>query len=199
MKNKVGTFMMILASFAGLYILNAYLYNKLSWHNIAFQTDIGVVGDSIQDSSIGLTYQAKYDYAIDYLTSFLGDVELSDYVVVVDISEQKEYVFDKLGSFISSYGVSTGQEGTDREMTKSLWRVASKIGYEVAPLYGSRMMMLDRYVSGGWIETNVALHGTNEPDRIGTPFSLGCVYHNNADIIALFDILDIGTYVVAID
>ncbi len=199
MKSKIGTFLMILASFAGLYILNSYLYNKLSWHNVGSQAEIDIVEDSVQNSSVGLVYQSKYDYAIDYLTSFLGNVERSNYVVVVDISEQKEYVFDKLGSLISSYRVSTGQGGTDREMTKSLWRVASKIGYEVAPLYGSRMMMLDRYVSGVWIETNVALHGTNEPDRIGTPFSLGCVYHNNADIIALFDILEIGTYVVAIE
>ena len=59
--------------------------------------------------------------------------------------------------------------------------------------------MMDRYVGGQWTETSVALHGTNEPEKIGTPFTLGCVYHNNADIIALFDILEIGTYVVAIE
>lgn len=162
-----------------------------------------------------LTYVQKYDSAVNLLSEFEN---LSDYIVVVDVSEQREYVFSKDGEFIDMYTVSTGATSVyvgecpddeeecdeedlyqDRSMGKSVWKVVSKVDSGLASMYGPRLMRLDRYLSGGWIQTLVALHGTNQPENIGTPFSLGCIYHNNADIIALYDLIDIGTFVVAID
>ncbi|MFH1546873.1 MAG: L,D-transpeptidase [bacterium] len=190
--------------FSGIFslFLGAYLYfgSKFSWRSVDNHSEVEIGEENSSEVIEIPLYRQKYDFAVEYILSFLGgDIELSDYIVVVDISEQTEYIFDKEGDLIDTYRISTGEDGTDKAMGESLWRVESKIDYEVAPLYGPRMMMLGRYVNGEWITTTVALHGTEEPDRIGTPFTLGCVYHNNADIITLFDILSIGDYVVAIE
>ena len=174
--------------------------------------------DEYDGLSVG--YRQKYNEAVAML-DVNGISELGDYLIVVDVSEQKEYVYTGEGSFIDVYKISTGtnsvfvgnheeseedsgeeeekSEYEDRTMGPSVWRVVSKRESGMAPLYGARLMMLDRFVGGNWIRTEVALHGTNTPEILGTPESLGCVYHDNVDIIALYDLIAIGTYVVAIE
>jgi lipoprotein-anchoring transpeptidase ErfK/SrfK len=39
----------------------------------------------------------------------------------------------------------------------------------------------------------IGLHGTNQPDRVGTDVSMGCIRLRNADITALADLLPVGT------
>lgn len=154
-------------------------------------------------------YRAKYEKAL----ALLGDdVEVSSYLTVVDISEQKEYVFIQGGELVHIYRISTGSgsvpyqdEDTeetvfdDRTMTESVWRVSLKRDWGLSAFYGPRLLMLDKRVDGNWISTNIALHGTNQPDSLGSPFTLGCVYHKNTDIIQLYDLLEEGDYVVAIE
>ena len=41
----------------------------------------------------------------------------------------------------------------------------------------------------------IYIHGTNHEERIGQPFSGGCVEMLNSDIIQLFNITPIGTWV----
>ncbi len=41
----------------------------------------------------------------------------------------------------------------------------------------------------------IYIHGTAEEGRIGTPASHGCVRMRNADVIELFDLIDMGTLV----
>lgn len=172
-------------------------------------------------------YIKKYNDAVKYLNSTFGEGEWSsDYLVIVDISEQREYVYTNDGSLYGVYIVSTGsssvpvtmentdveaennegaeQEGSsisfeDRSWSKGVWRVRWKYDGDLSAIYGDRLLMLDRYNNGGWYSTNVALHGTNEPEKLGTPFSLGCVYHKNADIIQLYEILSVGDLVVALE
>lgn len=177
-------------------------------------TDDGMVLSSIpsqEELPDEVSYVQKFDYALGKLD---GIAEPSQYLVVVDISEQKEYVYSKDGELLYLYKVSTGAaavrvadspddpdtdpEYQDRSMGESVWKVVSKRDSGLAALYGPRLMMMDRYVSGRWIETDVALHGTDEPENLGRPVSLGCVYHDNADIIQLYDLLPVGTLVVAI-
>ena len=45
-------------------------------------------------------------------------------------------------------------------------------------------------------ERYIYLHGTNKEERIGEPCSHGCVRMRNADIIALFDMVEPGMEVV---
>lgn len=201
MKRFLSIICSVIAFLIVFLLLNRYLSERFDWKSTAHHEDISPVVGSIEPQGTeNVSYKPKYEYAVGYLKDTLGgDLELSDYIVIVDISEQTEYVFDENGDLVNIYRISTGERDTEKQMGKSIWRVSSKIGYEVAPLYGPRMMMLDRYFEGEWIETTIALHGTEEPGRIGTPFTLGCVYHNNADIIALFDILEVGNFVVAIE
>jgi len=44
-------------------------------------------------------------------------------------------------------------------------------------------------------ERYIYIHGTNKEDKIGTPFSHGCVCMRNDDIITLYNMVDVGTYV----
>lgn len=44
-------------------------------------------------------------------------------------------------------------------------------------------------------ERYIYIHGTNHEDRIGQPFSGGCVEMRNAEVIALFDRIDEGDLV----
>ncbi len=44
--------------------------------------------------------------------------------------------------------------------------------------------------SGGEVDTHeryIYIHGTNHEDRLGTPFSGGCIEMNNIEIVGLFD------------
>ncbi len=41
----------------------------------------------------------------------------------------------------------------------------------------------------------VYIHGTNHEERLGTPFSGGCIEMNNLEIIALFDAVRVGDLV----
>ncbi|ANF96391.1 L,D-transpeptidase [Paenibacillus bovis] len=53
--------------------------------------------------------------------------------------------------------------------------------------FGSRGMQLS--------DSHYAIHGTNEPDSIGTDESLGCVRMDQADVEELFDMIPLGTKV----
>lgn len=44
-------------------------------------------------------------------------------------------------------------------------------------------------------ERYVYIHGTNHEERLGQPFSSGCIEMNNLEIIALFDEVRVGDHV----
>ncbi|MEA3357042.1 MAG: L,D-transpeptidase [Patescibacteria group bacterium] len=204
----------------------AYLINSMVWIELVFYNLAPNLYENDSESPflVSLNYSSLFHSAYEMLHE-QGD--LSDYIIVIDVSEQREYVFDNEGSLYKRYKISTGssmvlveeddeestnEESTseeseeeseleyeDRSMGVSVWKVRYKTEHDASSYYGPRIMMLDRYIDGHWVQTDVALHGTNRPDLLGTPWSLGCVYHNNADIIDLYDLIDIGTFVVAIE
>ncbi len=52
--------------------------------------------------------------------------------------------------------------------------------------------------AGGDVDTYdryVYIHGTNHEDRLGTPYSAGCVEMNNLELIGLFDVVRTGDHV----
>lgn len=155
-------------------------------------------------------FNEKYKKAIESL-----GFRPKSYLTVVDISEQKEYIFDKEGKFVKRYSISTGtyeeiqaevcREGECKEewivpaMKPDVWRISKKVDSNLASIYGARLMMLEKRVNGVWYRTKLALHGTDQEHLIGTPFTLGCIYHKNVDIIELFGMLEVGDYVVTIE
>ena len=200
----------------GYLVLWGHRWNRIELdlpENDDIEGEESIESTEVPQAEIPLYYD-KFEAATSYLDE--KSMTFSDYLVVIDISEQKEYVFRENGTFVSTYRVSTGatsvyagtevnEEGVEvpkyenRAMEVSIWRVKSKIDSGLPALYGARMMMLDRLIAGNWVSTEVALHGTNTPDILGSPESLGCIYHENADIIELYEMLEIGSRVVAIE
>jgi lipoprotein-anchoring transpeptidase ErfK/SrfK len=58
-------------------------------------------------------------------------------------------------------------------------------------VYGTRFIRLDKVING----RNLGIHGTNEPDLIGTYSSHACIRMKNEDIEAIFDLMDVGNRV----
>ena len=68
------------------------------------------------------------------------------------------------------------------------------------PIYGARLIYLDKYndQTKQFIRTNKAFHGTNEPENIGKPTSMGCVYHYDHDIIDIYSFIPENTLVISV-
>ena len=117
--------------------------------------------------------------------------------LVVDVSEQTAYLQRENGCKL--FTIATGDPRKGRAMSYTVWRVASKRDQGLAPLYGPRLLMLDRRTpSGIFVKTFIALHGTNQPEILGEPRSLGCIYFHNRDILGIYDLLKVGDLVATI-
>ena len=121
------------------------------------------------------------------------EINITDYLSVVVISEQKHYLFHN-GELQAIYPVSTGSKTRykgDRTMKEGLWRLGRKMDKDLAPIYGVRLIFMEKYnpKTQTYRETNLAFHGTNEPERIGSASSMGCVYHYDRDMLKLYDLL----------
>ena len=128
--------------------------------------------------------------------------------IVVSTSERRLYYVLGNGTAIR-YGVGVGRPGFTWAGTKTVARKAEwpdwtppaqmlkrrpdlprhMVGGEANPL-GARAMYL-----GG---TLYRIHGSNEPETIGTAVSSGCIRMTNADVIDLYDRVRVGTRVVVL-
>jgi lipoprotein-anchoring transpeptidase ErfK/SrfK len=124
------------------------------------------------------------------------------YLFVLDISNQKNYLYYK-DTLIDSFSVSTGSKTRykgNREMKEGVWRLGQRMDSNLAPIYGARLIYLEKYVptKKKFVKTNLAFHGTNEPHNIGRPTSMGCVYHYDSDIIDLYTFIPQHTLVITV-
>lgn len=55
-------------------------------------------------------------------------------------------------------------------------------------VYGTRFIRLDKVING----RNIGIHGTNEPELVGSYASHACVRLSNADVEAIFDLIEVG-------
>ena len=128
--------------------------------------------------------------------------------IVVSTSERRLYYVLGNGTAIR-YGIGVGRPGFTWAGTKTVARKAEwpdwtppaqmlkrrpdlprhMVGGEANPL-GARAMYL-----GG---TLYRIHGSNEPETIGTAVSSGCIRMTNADVIDLYDRVRVGTRVVVL-
>ncbi len=116
--------------------------------------------------------------------------------ILVRISEQKLYLY-RGATLLASYPVSTG--APDTPTPPGPWRISQKLKYaQPVPQYGSRWMRIDQFdpMSGGYEWSDYGIHGTDEPQKIGTLVSTGCVRLLNKDVNALFDVVSLGTFVL---
>lgn len=126
-------------------------------------------------------------------------VNPKDIKVIVDISEQEAYVKNPNDNKFRSYTVSTGGPEPYKYMTEELWKVVRKMDSGLSAIYGPRLLLLARRLpNGNFVTTTIALHGTNTPEILGRPLSLGCVYFRNEDILQIYDVVNLDDLVVTI-
>lgn len=125
-------------------------------------------------------------------------VPIERFSVKIDIRDQTA-VLSLGGRFFKQYPVSTGAGGntpvgtfeiTDRLVHPDWWHPLEK---RMIP-YGDPEHRIGTHWLG-WNRKGFGMHGTDEPDRIGQPVSLGCVRFRNEDIAELFMLLPSGTSV----
>ncbi len=118
--------------------------------------------------------------------------------VVVDISEQTAYVYNPKEKMFQYFRISTGGPSIQRRMEPALWKIITKQNSGLSPIYGPRLMMLAKYNGYTYVPTTIALHGTNTPEIIGKPLSLGCVYFRNKDILTIYPWLALDDKVITV-
>ena len=107
-------------------------------------------------------------------------------------------------TFVRSFGVGLGQEG--RETPTGLWRVkqggkmikppwadpdTGKLLHYGDPGYalGSRWIAIEGIKGNAKDRSGFGIHGTKEPETIGTRSSRGCIRLHNGDVILLYNLL----------
>ena len=131
-----------------------------------------------------------------------NEITPTDYIFIVNISSQKNYLYYK-DTLIDEFNVSTGSKTRyigNRELPEGIWKLTQRIETGLKPIYGARLIYLDKYndQTKQFIRTNKAFHGTNEPENIGKPTSMGCVYHYDHDIIDIYSFIPENTLVISV-
>ncbi len=143
--------------------------------------------------------------------------------VVVSVPEQKLYVFGAAGDKVASYKISTAARFGDERGTYATplgkLEVANKIGGgaevgtvfkgkfrtgEIVPVNAKgRDPIVTRILHLRGMEAQnqhaysrcIYIHGTPDERHLGRPVSFGCIRMASADVVQLFDMVDVGSSV----
>lgn len=122
--------------------------------------------------------------------------------LVVDLSDRRVYLY-KNEKFIAKYPIAIGKEGW--ETPTGSFKVQQMIKDPVwqHPITGQKIPPgKDNPISKRWIgftsqgKLLIGFHGTNDDSLIGQAVSHGCLRMRNADVIALYQQVQINTPVV---
>jgi peptidoglycan hydrolase-like protein with peptidoglycan-binding domain len=124
--------------------------------------------------------------------------------VVVVKNEHRTFLFDARGRLQSIFGnaVGTGATRTDSGLKKVTGKLNEAQSHALGkklwggPVFGPRIIDLS-WADGS--RSGEELHGTSAPAQLGEDVSHGCVRHDNADILALYDALQVGDRVAIVD
>jgi peptidoglycan/xylan/chitin deacetylase (PgdA/CDA1 family)/peptidoglycan hydrolase-like protein with peptidoglycan-binding domain len=123
--------------------------------------------------------------------------------VVVVKDEHRTFLFDAQGRLQGIFGnaVGTGASPTDNGLKK----VTGKLGLAEARALGMKLwggpVFGPRLIDLSWMDgsrSGEELHGTNAPTQLGEDVSHGCLRHDNAAIITLYDALQVGDRVAIV-
>ncbi|MDP3046298.1 MAG: L,D-transpeptidase [Chloroflexota bacterium] len=126
----------------------------------------------------------------------------SEWLIIVHRSQQ-QIVLYRGGQEQKTYTVSTGKPETITPL--GWWKVVEKYPVDPPGIYGTRWMGWQRWNprSGRyeWYKESppFGIHGTNEPEKIGTAVSSGCVRLPNRDVEEVYDLIPVGTYVLVVE
>ena len=128
--------------------------------------------------------------------------------VVISTSERRLYLVLP-GQRALKYGIGVGREGFEWAGTQSITRKQEWPDWRPPAQMLQRRPDLPRYMEGGPDNPLGAralylggslyrIHGSNEPDTIGTAVSSGCIRMLNDDVVDLYDRVKVGTRVVVL-
>jgi lipoprotein-anchoring transpeptidase ErfK/SrfK len=128
--------------------------------------------------------------------------------VVISTSERRLYLILP-GHRALKYGIGVGREGFEWAGTQTISRKQEWPAWTPPPQMLQRRPDLPRHMEGGPDNPLGAramylggslyrIHGSNEPETIGTAVSSGCIRMLNDDVIDLYDRVKVGTRVVVL-
>ncbi len=138
-------------------------------------------------------------------------VENDEIVAEYKISTAKKGLGNKAGSFKTPQGLhqvveKVGEEVEPFGIIKQKVPTGEKAESTNQDLITSRVMHLrgqeEGINRGGDVDSynrGIFIHGTHEEGLIGKPASKGCIRMKNADIIDLFERIEVGTFVVILN
>jgi lipoprotein-anchoring transpeptidase ErfK/SrfK len=126
--------------------------------------------------------------------------------IIIQSSERFLYVVQPNGRAIR-YGIGVGRDGFRWQGLLRITRKQEWPDWTPPPEMIERQPYLPRFMAGGpgnplgaralYLGTTVyRIHGTNQPQTIGTAVSSGCFRLVNADVIDLYDRIPVGTKVI---
>jgi lipoprotein-anchoring transpeptidase ErfK/SrfK len=128
--------------------------------------------------------------------------------VVVNTSERRLYLVMP-GNRAMRYGIGVGRAGFEWAGSQTISRKQEWPDWVPPPEMLQRRPDLPRYMAGGPENplgaramylggTLYRIHGSNEPETIGTAVSSGCIRMLNEDVVDLYERVKVGTRVVVL-
>ncbi|WP_407168109.1 L,D-transpeptidase [Bradyrhizobium sp. ORS 111] len=126
--------------------------------------------------------------------------------IIISTAERHLYLVQGNGRALR-YGIGVGREGFQWQGLLNITRKAEWPDWTPPPEMIARQPYLPRFMAGGpgnplgaramYLGTTVyRIHGTNQPDTIGTAISSGCFRLVNADVMDLYGRVPVGTKVI---
>jgi lipoprotein-anchoring transpeptidase ErfK/SrfK len=126
--------------------------------------------------------------------------------VIVQTSERYLYVIEPGGRALR-YGIGVGRDGFQWQGLQKITRKLEWPDWTPPPEMIERQPYLPRWMAGGpgnplgaralYLGATVyRIHGTNQPQTIGTEVSSGCFRLTNPDVVDLYGRIPVGTRVI---
>jgi lipoprotein-anchoring transpeptidase ErfK/SrfK len=126
--------------------------------------------------------------------------------IIISTSERFLYLIQGGGRALR-YGIGVGREGFQWQGLQKITRKQEWPDWTPPPEMIARQPYLPRFMAGGpgnpmgaralYLGTTVyRIHGTNQPQTIGSAVSSGCFRLVNADVSDLYDRVPVGTKVI---
>src|SRR5947207_5526747 len=126
--------------------------------------------------------------------------------IIISTAERHLYLVQPGGRALR-YGIGVGRDGFQWQGLLSISKKAEWPDWTPPPEMIARQPYLPRFMAGGPGNplgaramylggTAYRIHGTNQPQTIGTAISSGCFRLVNADVVDLYDRVPVGTKVI---
>src|ERR1700751_2281326 len=170
-----------------------------SSHGFAQQPDIGDQPGLLPDDSIQLDPEWRKQVVLYRTTEAPG-------TIIVATAERFLYLVQGNSRAIR-YGIGVGRDGFQWQGLLRIVRKAEWPDWVPPPEMIERQPYLPRFMAGGpgnplgaralYLGATVyRIHGTNQPQTIGSAVSSGCFRLVNADVMDLYDRIPVGTKVI---